>query len=176
MTSRRSDSPIDDRDRCLERRLSLASVPRAPPTVARCRRRHRPRPHPPPNQSINQSIYQSILGASVDRPTDRPTDRSTDRSTDRPIDPIDPIDRSMFLEGRDRSLSPSPPRHDDPLHRPDRHTAASRLLAMAARSALLRLGRTTAFAPACATTTMTAIGARAYSTGATRRGSTRLDR
>ena len=38
---------------------------------------------------------------------------------------------------------------------------------MSARSALLALGRNTAFAPMCATT-MTAIGARAYSTGTSR--------
>ena len=38
---------------------------------------------------------------------------------------------------------------------------------MSARSALLALGRNTAFAPMCATT-MTAIGARAYSTGMSR--------
>lgn len=39
---------------------------------------------------------------------------------------------------------------------------------MSARSALLALGRNTAFAPMCATT-MTAIGARAYSTGTSNR-------
>jgi len=76
-------------------------------------------------------------------------DRSIDRLNDRPID------RSTDVTHDDR---------DD--ERRSRETTTRETIIMSARSALLRLGRTTAFAPMCATTTMTAIGARAYSTGA----------
>jgi hypothetical protein len=169
------------------------SLPRAPPTVARCRRPSGPNaPTPRTIHAIVHSFTPSILGVSIDR--SMPFTSS--------------CARCLFLEGRDRSLSPPPlsllssirtwtlnlnfePETEmmthasiDPsithpsAHRPAPHTETTihPLVKMSARSALLRLGRTTAFAPMCATTTMTAIGARAYSTGTSRSMSRRRGR
>ena len=75
----------------------------------------------------------------------------------------------ISTSSRDSSLCPSPVRPPSPTRTTassHRHRRVIDLIAsiMSARSALLALGRNTAFAPMCATT-MTAIGARAYSTG-----------
>lgn len=63
-------------------------------------------------------------------------------------------------------IPPSRAPHDRDVVTPRSCVDLSRII-MSARSALLALGRNTAFAPMCATT-MTAIGARAYSTGTSR--------
>ena len=76
---------------------------------------------------------------------------------------------SSLPSPRRPSPSPIPPSrapHDRDVVTPRSCVDLSRII-MSARSALLALGRNTAFAPMCATT-MTAIGARAYSTGTSR--------
>lgn len=65
------------------------------------------------------------------------------------------------------SRAPTRPTTDDSHVVTPRSCVDLSRIIMSARSALLALGRNTAFAPMCATT-MTAIGARAYSTGTSR--------